>query len=156
MVRRTTQKNIFCFLDEAPPLDNEGVHMNQRLNNITCAMVAQEPARVRAGNGRPGFSESAGKLMFTDRDGRGQQRTREVLALEDRDAAFQEILDANAHPGLGRFHQLVEQAYAGIGRRKSEWWYRESAHCMLSQGEVWKPMKQDSYRTSCGRLPALF
>ena len=116
---------------QPPLLDSAGVHTNQRLNNITRAMVAQELARVRAGNGRPGFSESAGKLMFTDRDGRGQQRTREVLALEDRDAAFQEILNANAYPGLGRFHLLVEQAYAGIGRRKSEWWYRESANNQL-------------------------
>jgi hypothetical protein len=133
---------------QAPLLDNEGVHTNQRLNNITRAMVAQELARVRAGNGRRGFSESAGKLMFTDRDGRGQQRTREVLALEDRDAAFQEIIDANAHPGLGRFHQLVEQAYAGIGRRKSEWWYRESAnnqlHSRIRSKSIVRPVTSQS------------
>ena len=133
---------------QAPLLDNEGVHTNQRLNNITRAMVAQELTRVRAGNGRPGFSESAGKLMFTDRDGRGQQRTREVLALEDRDAAFQEILDGNAHPGLGRFHQLVEQAYAGIGRRKSEWWYRESAnnqlHSRIRSKSIVRPVTSQS------------
>ena len=36
---------------QLPLLDNTGVHVNQRLNNITRAMVAQELARVRAGNG---------------------------------------------------------------------------------------------------------
>ena len=111
---------------QAPLLDNTGVHVNQRLNNITRAMVARELARVRAGDGRPGFSESAdGKLMFTDRDARGQERTREVLPLEDRDAAFQAIIDTHQHPGLMRFHQLVERKYAGIGRRKSAWWYSD-------------------------------
>ena len=110
---------------QPPLLDNMGVHVNQRLNNITRAMAAQELARVRAGNGRPGFGEAQGRLVFTDRDGRGRPRTRRVLALEDRDAAFQEILDANAHPGLGRFHQLVEQAYVGIGRRKTAYWNHE-------------------------------
>ena len=94
-------------------------------------MVAQELVRVRAGNGRPGFSESQDRLVFTNRDGRGRPRTRRVLPVEDRDAAFQEIIDANAHPGLGRFHQLVEQAYAGIGRRNAAYWYRESANNQL-------------------------
>ena len=79
-------------------LDNDAVHINQRLNNINRTLVQQELARVRTGNGRAGFSESAGKLMYTDRDDRGQQRTREVLALEDRDAAFQEIIDTHVHP----------------------------------------------------------
>ena len=36
---------------QAPVLDNDGVHVNQRLNNITRLMVKQELARVRAGNG---------------------------------------------------------------------------------------------------------
>ena len=112
---------------QAPLLDNDEVHVNQRLNNITRLMVQQELARVRAGNGRAGFSESVqgGMLIFTDKDDRGQERTREVLALEDRDAAFQEVLDTHAHPGFGRFHQLVEQKYAGVGRRKTAYWYRE-------------------------------
>ena len=100
---------------QQPLLDNESVHVNQRLNNITRAMVQQELARIRAGNGLPGFSESQSKLMFTDRDERDQQRTRKVLAVEDRDAAFQEILDTHAHPGLGRFHKLVERGWPAQG-----------------------------------------
>ena len=103
---------------------------------------------MRAGNGQPGFSKSAGKLMFTDQDSRGQQRTREVLALEDCDAAFQAVLDASAHPDLGRFHQLVEKKYAGIGRRKSEWWYRESAnnqiHSQIRSKSVVRPVTSQS------------
>ena len=38
--------------------------------------------------------------MLTDWDDRGRERTREVLAVEDRDTTFQEILDTYAHPGL--------------------------------------------------------
>ena len=104
---------------QAPLVDNEGVYTIQRLNNITRATVQQELARVQAGSGRPGFSESQVKLMLTDRDDRGRERTREVLALEDRNAAFQAVIDAHAHPGLARFHQLVEQKCAGVGRRKA-------------------------------------
>ena len=103
--------------------------INQRLNNVTHAMmVAQELARIRAGNGRLGFSESAqGKLMFMGRD-RGRPRTRKVLPLESRDAAFQAVLDTHVHPGLARFHQLVEKA---IGRHKAAYWYCESTNNQL-------------------------
>jgi hypothetical protein len=117
---------------QPPLLDSETVHTNQRLNNINRTLALQELARVRAGDGRAGFSESVGKLMYTDRDDRGRPRTCEVLPLEDRDAAaFQGIIDTHAHPGLGRFHQLVEQKYVGVGRRKAAYWYRESANNQL-------------------------
>ena len=66
---------------QAPHLDSDRAHVNQRLNNITRVMVAQELARVQAGNGRPRFSESQGKLMFTDRDDWGQERTCEMLVI---------------------------------------------------------------------------
>ena len=71
-----------------------------------------------------------------------------MLALEDRDAAFQAVLDTNTHPGLGRFHQLAEQAYAGIGRRKAAYWYRESAnnqlHSRLRSKSIVRPVTSQS------------
>ena len=74
---------------QPPLLESEGVHTNQRLNNINRTLVQQKLARGRAGNGRAGLSESVGKCVYMDRDDRGQQRTHKVLALEDRDATFQ-------------------------------------------------------------------
>ena len=112
---------------QAPVLDSARAHVNQRLMNMTRAMVAAELARVRAGNGRPGFGERQGALTYADRDERGERRTRDVLAVEDYDAAFAALLDAHKHPGLGRFHALVQRTYAGIGRRKTARWYQNSA-----------------------------
>ena len=112
---------------QAPLLDAPQVHVNQRLMNMTRVMKAAELARVRAGYGRPEFGERQGMPTYADRDERGERRTCDVLAVEDYDAAFAALLDAHKHPGLRRFHTLVQRKYAGIGRRKSARWYQNSA-----------------------------
>ena len=88
---------------------------------MTRAMVKRELARVRTGNGRPGFGEQQGKLTYEDTDERGERRVRQVLPVEEYDAAFAAILTENMHPGLTRFHALVQRKNAGIGKRKATW-----------------------------------
>ena len=84
------------------------------------------------GGGFEGFGEdTGGSLTYTDVDARGVPRTRRVLPLEDQDAAFQAVLDGTAHPGLARFHQLLEREYAGVSRRQAAHCYAESANHQL-------------------------
>ena len=117
---------------QRPVLTSDSVHVNQRLMNMTRAMVQREADRVRDGNGRPGMSvRDDGALIYTDRDERGRERTRQILPLEDRDTEFQALHEEFQYPGLARFHELVQQRYAGIGRRKTQRWYQNSMNNQL-------------------------
>ena len=108
---------------QQPALDSDTAHTNQKLNNITLAQVDGELTRIRNGNARANFSEYNGKLMYTDARGR-----REVLPVEHRDRVFGELHKRHGYPGVRRFHSLVERQYAGVSRRKLEWWYGSSAN----------------------------
>ena len=115
------------------------IHTNQRLNNITVAQVDTELDRIRNGNARANFSEYSGKLMYTDARGR-----REVLPVEHRDRVFGELHKRHGYPGVARFHSLVEREYAGVSRRKLEWWYNNSAnnqvHSRLRSKTIVRPV----------------
>ena len=82
--------------------------------------------------------------MYTDVDARGVPRTIRVLPIEDRDAAFQAVLDGAAHPGLAHFHQLLEREFAGISHRQAARWYAESAnhqlHARIKSKSVVRPV----------------
>ena len=54
-----------------------------------------------------------------------------VLPVEERDAVLAQLHKRHGHPGVARFHSLVERQYAGIGRRKIARWYGDSANNQL-------------------------
>ena len=109
------------MLLQRPVPTSDSVHVNQKLMNMTRAMVQREPDCVRDGNGRRGMSaRDDGALMYTDRDGRGRERTRQILPLEDRDNSFQALHEEYQYSGLTRFHELVQQSLQGsVDARRS-------------------------------------
>ena len=68
---------------QQPPLDNESVHVNKHLDNITAPWCSRSShAFVRATIALVSASRRMVRSMIADRDERNQQGTREVLAVE--------------------------------------------------------------------------
>ena len=117
---------------------------NQKLMNIRQAQIDELLREVRAGNGRAGFSEQNGNLMYTDASG-----TRQVVALEERDRVMDDLWAQMGDIGLRRFHAALARKWANISLNKVRFWYNNSEIV-----QRFKPVQQRNIvRPVTSRLP---
>ena len=81
--------------------------------NIRQSQIDELLQGIRDGNGRQGFSEQNGNLMYADASG-----TRQVVALEQRDRVMDDLWTSMGDIWLRRFHSALARKWANISLNK--------------------------------------
>ena len=100
---------------------SDRISTNQKLMNIRQSQIDELLQGIRDGNGRQGFSEQNGNLMYADASG-----TRQVVALEQRDRVMDDLWTSMGDIGLRRFHSALARKWANISLNKVRYWYNHS------------------------------